>query len=49
MTNHAERPQRTAEVRRVTGETDIHLHLQLDGSGQAELDFPIPFLRHMLH
>lgn len=49
MTNHAERPQRTAEVRRVTGETDIHLHLQLDGSGQADLDFPIPFLRHMLH
>jgi imidazoleglycerol-phosphate dehydratase len=40
---------REARIERVTGETSVELTLRLDGSGQAALDFPVPFLRHMLH
>ncbi|WP_051344031.1 imidazoleglycerol-phosphate dehydratase HisB [Alicyclobacillus herbarius] len=43
------KPTFTARVERKTGETQIDLHLNLRGSGQADLDFPVPFLRHMLH
>lgn len=39
----------TARVERVTGETSIQLGLNLHGTGQIDLDFPVPFLRHMLH
>jgi len=42
-------PSFRAELQRVTGETNVQLEFHLHGSGQAELDFPIPFLRHMLH
>lgn len=42
-------PLFTAKLERVTGETSVGLELNLHGSGQAELDFPVPFLRHMLH
>lgn len=39
----------TATVDRTTGETSVLLTLNLHGSGEAQLDFPVPFLRHMLH
>ena len=39
---------RTAEVKRETKETQITLFLNLDGSGNSEIDTPIPFLSHML-
>lgn len=39
---------RTAKINRVTKETDIHLELNLDGSGKCELDTGLPFFEHML-
>lgn len=42
-------PTFQAQVNRVTGETSVALQLALHGEGRAELDFPVPFLRHMLH
>jgi len=39
---------RTASIDRSTNETSIHLSLNLDGLGNAELDTSIPFLDHML-
>ena len=39
---------RTAEIVRKTAETDIVLHLNLDGEGQAEIDTGCGFLNHML-
>lgn len=42
-------PRWQAAVERRTGETDVRLSLNLRGSGQAKLEFPVPFLRHMLH
>lgn len=39
---------RTVEVHRVTGETDVTVRLDLDGSGAAEVETNIPFLDHML-
>lgn len=38
-----------ASIIRETGETSVQLSLNLHGSGQVALDFPVPFLRHMLH
>ena len=40
---------RTAEISRVTGETDINVRLDIDGQGRAEIDTPIGFMNHMLH
>lgn len=40
---------RQAEMKRRTGETDIALSINLDGSGQVELVTGVPFLSHMLH
>lgn len=40
---------RTTEITRQTSETDIHLRLNLDGSGRAEIDTGIGFLDHLLH
>lgn len=39
---------RKAEIRRKTAETDITLKLNLDGSGQAQIDTGCGFLNHML-
>ncbi len=40
--------ERKATVARKTAETDIEVFLNLDGSGQADLDTGLPFLEHML-
>lgn len=39
---------RTARIERKTGETDIKLELNLDGTGQWEIDTGIGFFDHML-
>lgn len=40
---------RTASVSRITGETDVQVSLNLDGSGKCHAMTGIPFLDHMLH
>lgn len=40
--------KRTAEIQRKTAETDIMLKLDLDGTGNAEINTPIHFLNHLL-
>jgi imidazoleglycerol-phosphate dehydratase len=39
---------RIAEIERETKETSIFMKLDLDGSGEAKLDYPIGFMFHML-
>jgi imidazoleglycerol-phosphate dehydratase len=39
---------RTASVRRTTGETDVHVSINLDGTGQCSANTGVPFLDHML-
>jgi len=39
---------RTSEITRRTAETDIHLTLNLDGTGAGEIDTGCGFLNHML-
>ena len=39
---------RSARVQRDTKETQIGVEINLDGSGEARLDTPAPFLNHML-
>jgi imidazoleglycerol-phosphate dehydratase len=39
---------RTAAVERVTKETSIAMKLNLDGRGEAKLDYPIGFMAHMI-
>ncbi len=39
---------RIASVKRITGETQIELTLNLDGSGKCEVENPIGFFDHML-
>jgi imidazoleglycerol-phosphate dehydratase len=39
---------RIAEAERVTKETSIAMKLNLDGAGEAKLDYPIGFMAHML-
>jgi imidazoleglycerol-phosphate dehydratase len=39
---------RTGRVERNTSETQITVEVDLDGTGKAEIDTPIPFLSHML-
>jgi imidazoleglycerol-phosphate dehydratase len=41
-------PDRTAERRRDTLETRIRVAVNVDGSGQAEIDVGLPFFEHML-
>jgi len=40
---------RQAVITRTTAETDITITLNLDGSGQAQLDYPLGFIKHMLN
>jgi len=39
---------RTAKVERKTKETQIAIEVDLDGTGKASIDTPLPFLSHML-
>ncbi|NOY89570.1 MAG: imidazoleglycerol-phosphate dehydratase HisB [Deltaproteobacteria bacterium] len=39
---------RSAEIERHTRETSVRVRVHLDGSGQSEIDSPLPFLSHML-
>jgi imidazoleglycerol-phosphate dehydratase len=40
---------RIAEVKRTTKETDVYIKINLDGTGEANLHYPIGFMRHMLN
>lgn len=40
---------RTASLRRTTGETDVEVSLNLDGTGKCNAATGIPFLDHMIH
>lgn len=46
---HSELANRIATVQRTTGETDVHVSLNLDGQGTCVAQTGIPFLDHMLH
>lgn len=41
--------RRTVAVSRKTGETDVHVTVNLDGTGECVAQTGIPFLDHMLH
>ena len=40
---------RTAEINRETGETQIYIRLNLDGKGEARLTYPLGFMSHMIN
>lgn len=40
--------ERKAKIQRTTSETDIEVSINLDGTGQQDIETPIPFLDHML-
>jgi imidazoleglycerol-phosphate dehydratase len=40
--------ERTSSIKRDTSETQIQLSLNLDGTGERELNIPVPFFKHML-
>lgn len=41
-------PQRKSSISRTTGETDIRLALNVDGTGVSRIDTGVPFFDHML-
>jgi imidazoleglycerol-phosphate dehydratase len=41
--------ERIAEISRATKETDISVKLNLDGRGEARLEYPVGFMAHMLN
>ncbi|MBE9249445.1 imidazoleglycerol-phosphate dehydratase HisB [Dolichospermum sp. LEGE 00240] len=47
MTNS--QTSRIASVHRTTGETDVHVTINLDGTGICKVSTGVPFLDHMLH
>ncbi len=47
--NHSLSIGRTASVSRTTGETDVQVELNIDGTGKCHADTGIPFLDHMLN
>ena len=40
---------RKGEIHRVTGETNVHVCIDIDGHGKCEINTGIAFLDHMLH
>jgi imidazoleglycerol-phosphate dehydratase len=44
----AAKKQRISEIKRKTSETDIFLRINLDGSGNTDIDTGLPFFDHML-
>jgi imidazoleglycerol-phosphate dehydratase len=47
--NKEELMARRAEIDRKTKETDIAVKLNIDGSGEARIDYPVGFMVHMLN
>ena len=47
--NHTLSLGRIASVTRQTGETDVQVELNIDGTGKCHADTGVPFLDHMLH
>ena len=39
---------RVSEITRTTGETDISVRIDLDGTGRSSIDTPVGFMNHML-
>jgi len=48
MNTQLQTPERVAEIRRHTKETNVRVSLGLDGRGKARIGTGIPFLDHML-
>jgi len=40
---------RIADIERKTKETEIYIKLNIDGKGEAKLDYPVGFMSHMLN